>query len=441
MANLKYTFVTGRLAEKSLVRALACMPVDSYKIQPLECSVAALMTTEFIARHLRPGFGEEHTIVIPGLCQGELEPIAKAVGCHVLRGPKDLWELPRFLQREPSPPVLEDSRMQIVAEIVDASRMEMGEILDKAAYFRDSGADIIDLGGNVHGPFRGLGEVIRQLKAGGFRVSVDSHITDDILTAGKSGADLVLSLTSQNLELAKAVDCPVVLIPDDGESLESLCRSINILERWRRPYLADPILPPPCMGLARGIERYARLRREHPGCPLFMGLGNVSEMIDADSVGVNAILTMVASELSAQYVLTTEVSRRAHGTIREIALARSLAHQALAQGRVPKYIDERLLVVKEPAAASYFEEDFRQMQSQIKDANYRIFTAGTIYCFNAGHFVQGHSAGEVFAKLEITDPGHAFYLGRELERAQTALLLGKKYTQDSPLRWGYLSDN
>jgi len=331
--------------------------------------------------------------------------------------------------------------MQIVAEIVDASRLGLGEILERAAYFRDSGADIIDLGGNVHGPFPNLREVIRQLKGEGFRVSVDSHITEDILTAGKSGADLVLSLTSRNLELAKAVDCPVVLIPDDGENLDTLYRSMDTLESWQRPYLADPILPPPCLGLAEGLERYTRLRREHPDCPLFMGLGNVSEMLDADSVGVNAILTMAAAELSVEYILTTEVSHRARGTVREISLARSLAHRALSQGRVPKHIDDSLLVVKEATSPAYRKEDFKQMQSQIKDKNYRIFTADKIYCFNAGHFAQGRSAGEVFSQLEIADPGHAFYLGRELERAQTALLLGKKYTQDMPLRWGYLSDN
>ena len=441
MASLKYTFITGRLAAKSLGRVLACLPADSYQIQQLECSVAALMTTEFIAKHLRPGFVKDQTIVIPGLCQGELGPIESATGCHVLRGPNDLWDLPRFLRAETTAPPPEGFKMQIVAEIVDASRLGLGEILERAAYFRDSGADIIDLGGNVHGPFPNLREVIRQLKGEGFRVSVDSHITEDILTAGKSGADLVLSLTSRNLELAKAVDCPVVLIPDDGENLDTLYRSMDTLESWQRPYLADPILPPPCLGLAEGLERYTRLRREHPDCPLFMGLGNVSEMLDADSVGVNAILTMAAAELSVEYILTTEVSHRARGTVREISLARSLAHRALSQGRVPKHIDDSLLVVKEATSPAYRKEDFKQMQSQIKDKNYRIFTADKIYCFNAGHFAQGRSAGEVFSQLEIADPGHAFYLGRELERAQTALLLGKKYTQDMPLRWGYLSDN
>src|SRR5262249_7717371 len=41
--------------------------------------------------------------------------------------------------------------------------------------------------------------------------------------------------------------------------------------------------------------------------------------------------------------------------------------------------------------------------------------------------------------LGVEDPGHAFYLGRELMKARLALLLGKTYVQEQPLRWGYLT--
>jgi hypothetical protein len=34
------------------------------------------------------------------------------------------------------------------------------------------------------------------------------------------------------------------------------------------------------------------------------------------------------------------------------------------------------------------------------------------------------------------DPGHAFYLGVELARAEVAWQLGKRYTQDEDLHWG-----
>jgi hypothetical protein len=40
---------------------------------------------------------------------------------------------------------------------------------------------------------------------------------------------------------------------------------------------------------------------------------------------------------------------------------------------------------------------------------------------------------------EAVDPSHAFYLGYEMAKAVTALTLGKNYTQDQALRWGFLS--
>jgi len=79
------------------------------------------------------------------------------------------------------------------------------------------------------------------------------------------------------------------------------------------------------------------------------------------------------------------------------------------------------------------------MQRLVQDQSYRIFAADDIYCFNNNIFVQGKSAKEVFSQLDVQDWSHAFYLGQELERAETALLLNKKYVQDNPLRWGYLN--
>jgi len=37
------------------------------------------------------------------------------------------------------------------------------------------------------------------------------------------------------------------------------------------------------------------------------------------------------------------------------------------------------------------------------------------------------------------DTSHAFYLGYEMAKAVTALTVGKNYTQDQALRWGFLT--
>jgi hypothetical protein len=46
---------------------------------------------------------------------------------------------------------------------------------------------------------------------------------------------------------------------------------------------------------------------------------------------------------------------------------------------------------------------------------------------------------DLFPKLTLlaNDAPHAFYMGVELARAQIAWQLGKRYTQDEALNWGY----
>ncbi|WP_347489830.1 DUF6513 domain-containing protein [Desulfoscipio sp. XC116] len=442
----KYVFVTGQIAHKALLQVSGKINSIQPEIKCLRCTVAALMSTKFIARELarEGGFSGQEIIVIPGLCQGSLQPIREATGRKVLRGPKDLIDLPAFFQKgqsNASENAIADtvSPIRILAEIVNAPRMTEKEILEKAIYYRNSGADFIDLGGDVDQPFPRLQRVIHMLKSEGFKVSVDSHQKEDILAASQAGADLILSLTSENLELAKVLNCPAVIIPDDGENLDSLYGSMQKLDQWKIPYLVDPILPPLTMGLAEGIGRYLKVRKEFPDCEMLMGLGNVTELTDADSTGLNALLIGIAGELRVHHILTTEVSHRARGAVREISLARRLIHQALSERRVPKYMDESLLTIKDPGGNSFNKAQLWEMHQVIRDRNYRIFVDDQIYVFNAHCFIQGSTAQEVFAKLDIRDSSHAFYLGKELGKAELALQLGKKYTQDNPLNWGYLN--
>jgi hypothetical protein len=74
----------------------------------------------------------------------------------------------------------------------------------------------------------------------------------------------------------------------------------------------------------------------------------------------------------------------------------------------------------------------------VRDANFRIEVAADgIHVYNRdGHHV-ARDAFELYPKLKVdTDGAHAFYLGAELMKAQTAFALGKRYVQDEPLDWG-----
>jgi dihydropteroate synthase len=108
---------------------------------------------------------------------------------------------------------------------------------------------------------------------------------------------------------------------------------------------------------------------------------------------------------------------------------------------LPKHIDDSLITVKDPLHGYkyYTEADLRHMHEQVHDRNFRVFADDRqIYVFNSEVFVTGTDPDEIFARLGVSEGSHAFYLGRELEKAALAVRLGKKYMQEGPLRWGYL---
>jgi dihydropteroate synthase-like protein len=436
-----YLFVTGKLAADSLILTLKKMEPDfEYRVEVLNISVAALMTTQWIARHLSDAHACRQ-VIIPGLCRGDLLAVQERVGVEVIRGPKDLKDLPVFFGREWVREGYGEYHVKILAEIVDAYRMSWDDILATAERYRADGADIIDLGCPVQGPFQGVEKVVAGLKKRDFIVSLDSFDTDTILAADEAGIDLLLSVNSTNLDLAPKLHCKVVVIPDFGEGLESLERNAARLKEWGVPYIMDPILDPINFGFTEALYRFYETRRRQPDAEMLMGLGNLTELTDADSVGINAVMAGVITELQIDYVLTTEVISWAHGAVRELDMARKLMHYANRNRMLPKNIDDSLITIKDPPHEPYSEAELRHMHKQLRDKNFRIFTDNRwISVFNRDMFVRGTDPDEIFAQLKVRDASHAFYLGRELERAFLAVRLGKKYTQESSLRWGYLSE-
>ncbi|MGI6406458.1 MAG: DUF6513 domain-containing protein [Syntrophaceticus sp.] len=437
----KYLFVTGKLALRALERTLEPLGLDGgYRIEALRITVAALMNTEFIARHLTGV--EEEVVVIPGLCKGSLDVIEKACGCRVIKGPKDLKEIPQFFGCSEAVQVITKPKIKILAEIVEAPQMTVDEILERAAFYKESGADIIDIGTELHGEFGHLKKVVTALKRERYQVSIDSLRPEDILIATEAGADMVLSINSSNIQVAGDLDCILVVIPDDDRDLKSLFDNVEKLLALKKDIVIDPILPPLMFGFVEGVGRYIKVREKFPSVPVLMGTGNVTELTDADSTGINAVLVGMATELDIDYLLTTECSARARGAVKEISIARQLMHTARESGVLPKHLDYSLLTSKDPQLLPYTEAELREIKSLIKDRNYRIFIDGQyIYIFNSRVFLRGKEAETLFKQIEISDSAHAFYLGRELEKAELALKLGKKYVQDSELRWGYLNDH
>jgi dihydropteroate synthase-like protein len=442
-------FVTGRLAEPALRRVLADMaPPFDYDVAVLGITVAALMTTAWIARHLEDGDVPAGTdlIVIPGLCEGEPQPIGEKLGKRVEKGPKDLREIPGHFGRAEASRHYGAWDIEIVAEINNAPRLTRAALAAEAEYFRASGADVIDVGCTPGLAFPALGDVVGELVAAGMRVSVDTFDPDEIRTAVAAGAALVLSVNGSNIDVARdlaGTGARVVVVPDLGGALETLEPSLEKLARWSIPCLIDPILEPIGFGFMASLERYAEVRRRYPAAEMLMGIGNLTELTSADSTGVNAMMIAVCQELGVRAVLTTEVIPWARGAVREVDVARRLMHYAITQHTIPKGVDDRLVTVKDPAVLAFTEQELRALQAGITDPNFRIFAdRDGITVLNNRRFVRSADAidiGAIFAQLDVHEATHAFYLGKELARASLAVTLGKTYRQEGALSWGYLT--
>lgn len=437
----KLLFLTGKLALPSLKKVLSEMgdlPFE-YEIRELGLSVAALMTDKMIARRLKPedynGFKE---VVVPGRCRGDLQQLSKQLGIDIIRGPEEVKDLPLYFGRERKPVDLSRYDVNIFAEIVDAPERSVESILTRANYYREAGANVIDIGCLPAEKFPHLEEAIVALHEAGFKVSVDSLELDDLRRAGNAGADYLLSLTEHSYQLAEEVDAIPILVPAESGSLASLERAMELMDKINRPWIADPILDPIHFGLTNSIVRYHELRRRYPDAEIMMGVGNLTELTDADTSGINAILFGIISELNIKHVLTTEVSPHAHKAVKQADIARRMMFTAKQDSSLPRDITSDLLVTHERRPFPDSAQEISELAANIKDPNYRIKVAEQgVYMFNRDGMVRETDPFAFYPHIQLKDDvGHAFYLGAELARAQIAWQLGKRYTQDEELQWG-----
>lgn len=450
-------FITGRLAEHALrpiVRTLAEKLGFTYTLEVLPITVAALMTPAWVARHVEiPSTATR--VIIPGYCNGDLEPVQSLTTAKVERGPRDLRELDEFFGQKRARDDYGTYDIQILAEINHAPRLSLEKIIAEAARLRASGANLIDVGCDPGEPWAGVAECVRALKAEGHRVSIDSLNPAEIEPAVRAGAELVLSVNSTNREAAKNWGCEVVVIPDDIPTLGGLEETIETLAAAGVPLRIDPIIEPIGCGFAKSLGRYLEVRHRFPDAEMLMGIGNLTELTDADSAGINTLLLGFCQELGIRSVLTTQVIPWARTSVSECDLARRLVHYAISHRIPPKHLEPRLVTLRDPKVHEFGEESLTKLASQIKDNNYRIFAeADQVHLVGASLHLADRDPFLVFERLlnpgfggapdshqppTNIDPSHAFYLGYEMAKAAIALTLNKEFRQDEALNWGYLT--
>jgi dihydropteroate synthase-like protein len=159
--------------------------------------------------------------------------------------------------------------------------------------------------------------------------------------------------------------------------------------------------------------------------------------------------------------LATEKSPKAKGTVRELVTASKMMFLAKKRGSVPKDLGLDLLVLKdkrlrgEPYNREIEAETpvilaTENLEPEVLDEKGLFKIAvdhnnGTIVAVHIpgsqqdkpSVIIKGKTAENIFSKIEemnlITRLDHAAYLGRELAKAEIALVTGKEYIQDSPL--------
>ncbi|MDD1654100.1 MAG: dihydropteroate synthase-like protein [Methanomicrobiales archaeon] len=418
-------------------------------------------------------------VLVSGMCTASFEAVERETGVPVFRGPRHAADLTLVLPLLPGvtlsrtvpaddflaarraeeasrtlvtmeagadPEILirgvkigGGSRIKVLAEIMDAHREP--DLRARAEDFFSRGADIVDLGfgfdatpGDVERCFREVQDLEQPL-------SVDTQ-DPDLIRAALFRADLVLSLHDGNIpavgpRVAES-GAAAVVVPGaaglPGNLAAARASGISCL-------IADPLLQPVGSGLLASLAAIRRAR--DLGYPLFFGAGNVVELLDADSPGVNAVLAGLAREAGAAIIFTSEHSDKTHGSVAEMRRATEM--MALMGDRpYPKDLGISLLILKEkrrrrePPLSYTGQEQARSMPREIEYdpcGNFRIGIEGVeIVAVHNGTAIRGKRWQDVLHTLiaegRVSRLDHAAYLGMEMYRAGLAIRLGRSFEQD-----------
>jgi dihydropteroate synthase-like protein len=514
---LKVLLITGTLAE-DIVRRHAQGSKVEVDIRVLKIAVAALLTPETIAAELKRaklmGFD---MILVPGLVRGDTSTVSEAVGIPTFKGSKYAADLPTVLDsisevqlstKTPADDLLRekllqkalaelenveknkagllknsgnmlikdlaigrDFPMRVMAEIVDAPLIGKEEVTRIAKHYVKLGADIIDIGmvagENRSKDARDLVKIAKQ--AVNVPISIDTLNPEEIREAVAAGADLVLSGDAGNLEFIApfAKDIPIVIIPTnqrEGYFPKSVSDRVVFLEKLVAKakrlgisrILGDLILEP--SNVLDSLIAFRDFAARNQDVPLFVGVSNVTELMDADSVGVNALLARISSELGASILLATEKSDKAKGTVHEEVLASKMMFLAKKRGSVPKDLGIDLLVLKDKRNREEAYDKELEKHARVKVASnesepivldehgsFRIVidrVNKNIVAINFAsserdkpiNIIKGKTAEGVYTEIDrlglVTRLDHSAYLGRELAKAEIALHTDKEYIQD-----------
>jgi len=461
---------TGASTESQVRRA-----ASGYDADVVVTGEIASFLTPHALRMLVKG-NEYDCVIVSGMCTASFEQVERETGVPIFRGPRHAADLERVLPllettelsrsipaddflaarrveqalhriREQEKNAVPDfiirgvkigggSRMKVLAEIMDAHTC--GDIRRLVSQYLASGADIVDLGFGFDATPDDVTRTFSHVSDIDAPLAVDTQ-DSSLIRAALGRADIILSLQETNIpeigkEVAKAGTASVV-VPGNStlEKNIALAKKAGI-----RCIIADPLLQPVGSGFIQSLGRFKKT-----GWPLFFGAGNVVELFDADSIGMNALLSGIAAEAGASVIFTSEHSDKTQGSIREMRRATEM--MVLAQDRpYPKDLGLDLLVLKEkrrrrePPLEYNTSRPARSMPDEITydpKGNFRIGIEGDqIVAVINKKAVRGRRWQDVLYSVisqgDISLLDHAGYLGRELFKAELAIRYGRSFEQD-----------
>ena len=489
------------------------------EVKTVPVSVAQFMSSELLVEELKGIDPKGYSMILtPGLVRCDLRSVEVQIGIPVFKGPKYAADLPVVLRElgkielskdKPACELLEGEirasierelekveadalrsfrepqnffigrgkcriaagkhfPQRLMAEIEDAPLLANAELREKAKRYLESGAEILDLGMVAGRDMSGeVSRIISTLRENfDVPISIDTSNENEIRKAIEMNIDLILSIDGSTIESFPGLEIPAVLVPVDSKrgyypsrTSEKIEYLLKLAERagelgYER-IIVDPILQPIGRGFVESLVSFYELRDRAPQLPILMGLGNVIELCDADSVGMTALLAGAASELGASFLLTVEASDKTRGNVAELRRARDMMVLAKSRECVPKDLGINLLLLKEKRRYSdEYDESIEQGLEVIEAKAPREFKLGAEKIFkifaNRSELIavlymrgkpelviKGKTAEgiceEVAQRGLVEEVRHAAYLGRELQKAEIALKLGKGYLQDKEL--------
>jgi dihydropteroate synthase-like protein len=393
---MKILLITGKSKAKEVKNIAGRFACDVH-VAPVE--VASLLAPEMIVEGVRDG---HEMIIVPGLVKADLLAIEKKTDVPTFKGPRDIADLALLLENideitlskdVPADGQLaefkkknaieeiervnsakyakkmlgkpgnlsigglavgRDFPIRVVSEIVDVGGKPVKEVKRIAKYYVKSGTDVIDLGFNEEN-LEKIKEVVPALKTLKVPLSIDTMEEKNIECAIEEGIDLILSFDDVLIKKFKNVEAGAVILPmkdggipnDPIERVEILDKNIALAKKRNfEKIIADPVLKPINFGLADSIVAYRLFGIENPDTLMLMGIGNVTELTDADSLGINAVLCGLAGECGADLAFTTEASNKTKGSVAELCTASKMMRLAIVRGSPPKDLGLDLLKLK-----------------------------------------------------------------------------------------------